>query len=87
MELLSLTQRKDPETWRTEFYAMQKARTSAEAALVEVVVLSDIHLGTYGSRAEELLAYLRSIEPLTAIRTVTSSTCGSSGVRTSPRAI
>jgi len=30
---------------------------------VEVVVVSDIHLGTYGSHAEELLSYLQSIDP------------------------
>lgn len=30
---------------------------------VEVVVLSDIHLGTYGCHAEELLRYLKSIRP------------------------
>lgn len=30
---------------------------------VEVVVLSDIHLGTIGCRAEELLKYLNSIQP------------------------
>ena len=30
---------------------------------VEVVVLSDIHLGTYGSHATELLKYLASIKP------------------------
>jgi UDP-2,3-diacylglucosamine pyrophosphatase LpxH len=29
----------------------------------EVVVLSDIHLGTYGCRSRELLNYLKSIEP------------------------
>ncbi len=28
---------------------------------VELVVLSDIHLGTYGCHAEELLRYLKSI--------------------------
>lgn len=28
----------------------------------DVVVISDVHLGTYGSHASELLAYLRSIE-------------------------
>jgi len=28
---------------------------------VEIVVLSDIHLGTYGCHAEELLKYLKSI--------------------------
>lgn len=30
---------------------------------VEVVVISDIHLGTYGCHAEELLSYLKSIKP------------------------
>lgn len=30
---------------------------------VEIVVISDVHLGTYGSRAKELHTYLRSIKP------------------------
>jgi UDP-2,3-diacylglucosamine pyrophosphatase LpxH len=30
---------------------------------VEVVVISDVHLGTYGCHAQELLAYLKSIKP------------------------
>jgi UDP-2,3-diacylglucosamine pyrophosphatase LpxH len=30
---------------------------------VELVVLSDVHLGTYGCHAEELLRYLKSIKP------------------------
>ncbi len=30
---------------------------------LEVAVLSDIHLGTYGCRADEVLNYLRSIKP------------------------
>ena len=30
---------------------------------VEVVVISDVHLGTYGCHASELLAYLKSINP------------------------
>jgi UDP-2,3-diacylglucosamine pyrophosphatase LpxH len=30
---------------------------------VEVVVISDLHLGTYASRAKEFTAYLKSIEP------------------------
>lgn len=30
---------------------------------VDLVVLSDIHLGTYGCHAEELLRYLKSIKP------------------------
>lgn len=30
---------------------------------LELAVLSDVHLGTYGCRAKELLAYLKSIQP------------------------
>jgi len=30
---------------------------------VDVVVISDVHLGTYGCRAKELLHYLKSIKP------------------------
>jgi UDP-2,3-diacylglucosamine pyrophosphatase LpxH len=30
---------------------------------VDLVILSDVHLGTYGCRAHELLQYLRSIKP------------------------
>jgi len=30
---------------------------------VEIVVISDVHLGTYGCRAKELLNYLNSIKP------------------------
>jgi UDP-2,3-diacylglucosamine pyrophosphatase LpxH len=31
--------------------------------IVDVVVVSDVHLGTYGSRAKELYTYLKSIKP------------------------
>ncbi len=34
---------------------------------IDIVVLSDIHLGTYGCHARELLHYLKSIEPRTLI--------------------
>ncbi len=34
---------------------------------VDIVVLSDIHLGTYGCHAKELLQYLKSIQPKTVI--------------------
>lgn len=30
---------------------------------VDIVVISDVHLGTYGCRAKELVTYLQSIEP------------------------
>lgn len=30
---------------------------------VDLVVISDVHLGTYGCKAQELLQYLKSIEP------------------------
>jgi UDP-2,3-diacylglucosamine pyrophosphatase LpxH len=34
-----------------------------EKRKVELVVISDVHLGTYGARATELVYYLKSIEP------------------------
>jgi UDP-2,3-diacylglucosamine pyrophosphatase LpxH len=34
---------------------------------VELVVISDVHLGTYGCHARELLTYLRSIKPKTLV--------------------
>ena len=34
---------------------------------VKLVVISDVHLGTYGCRAKELISYLKSIEPKTLI--------------------
>jgi UDP-2,3-diacylglucosamine pyrophosphatase LpxH len=34
---------------------------------VDLLVLSDVHLGTYGCHAEELLDYLRSIAPKTVV--------------------
>lgn len=34
---------------------------------VEIVIISDTHLGTYGCHAKELLNYLRSIQPRTLI--------------------
>jgi UDP-2,3-diacylglucosamine pyrophosphatase LpxH len=34
---------------------------------VDMIVLSDVHLGTYGCRAKELLYYLRSINPTTIV--------------------
>lgn len=34
---------------------------------VELVVISDVHLGTYGCKAKELLHYLNSIQPKTLV--------------------
>ncbi len=34
---------------------------------VDIVVISDVHLGTYGCHAKELLKYLKSIKPKTII--------------------
>ncbi|MFN7015280.1 MAG: UDP-2,3-diacylglucosamine diphosphatase, partial [Bacteroidia bacterium] len=34
---------------------------------IDLVVISDVHLGTYGCHAEELLRYLKSIKPKTLI--------------------
>lgn len=30
---------------------------------VDVLVISDVHLGTYGCRAKELLKYMKSVQP------------------------
>ncbi len=35
--------------------------------IVDIVVLSDVHLGTYGCHAKELLSYLATIKPKTLI--------------------
>ncbi|MGB0885461.1 MAG: UDP-2,3-diacylglucosamine diphosphatase [Chitinophagales bacterium] len=34
---------------------------------VDILVISDLHLGTYGSRAKRLLHYLKTVEPKTLI--------------------
>ncbi|MBL7985840.1 MAG: UDP-2,3-diacylglucosamine diphosphatase, partial [Flavobacteriales bacterium] len=34
---------------------------------VDILVLSDLHLGSYGCRASELLDYLRTISPARVI--------------------
>lgn len=34
---------------------------------VDLVVISDVHLGTYGCHAKELLSYLKSIKPKTVV--------------------
>lgn len=39
----------------------------AKKRKVEVAVISDVHLGTYGCHAQELLAYLKSIKPQTLV--------------------
>ncbi len=41
--------------------------SSKKKKIIEVVVISDIHLGTYGCHAKELLKYLKSINPQTII--------------------
>lgn len=40
---------------------MKEDQTTKRA--IEVVVISDVHLGTYGCHAKELLVYLESIDP------------------------
>ena len=37
---------------------------------VDLVVISDVHLGTYGCHAQELLKYLKSIKPKKVIRII-----------------
>jgi UDP-2,3-diacylglucosamine pyrophosphatase LpxH len=40
----------------------QKRKAKNQRAL-DLLVLSDVHLGTYGCHAKELLQYLKSLEP------------------------
>src|ERR1700752_5399977 len=39
----------------------------AKKRKVKLVVISDVHLGTYGSHAKEMLQYLKSIKPTTLV--------------------
>ncbi|MFH4964531.1 UDP-2,3-diacylglucosamine diphosphatase [Gaetbulibacter sp. M235] len=39
------------------------SKTGSKKRKIDLVVISDIHLGTYGCQASELLNYLRSIKP------------------------
>lgn len=43
------------------------SKSSLKKRKVEILVLSDIHLGTYGCQAKELLKYLKNIKPETVI--------------------
>lgn len=40
---------------------------SKDKRAVDLIVISDVHLGTYGCRAKELLHYLKSVKPKTII--------------------
>lgn len=46
---------------------MLAAATQMAKREVDIVILSDVHLGTYGCHATELLQYLKSIKPRTVI--------------------
>jgi UDP-2,3-diacylglucosamine pyrophosphatase LpxH len=43
--------------------ATEENAASAGKRDIDILVLSDLHLGTYGCRAKELLEYLRSVRP------------------------
>ena len=43
---------------------MQEKTTKRE---IDILVISDIHLGTFGCHSEELINYLKSIKPKTVI--------------------
>lgn len=46
---------------------MRGGKKNMEKRKVDIVIISDVHLGTYGCHAKELLQYLKSIEPGTLI--------------------
>ncbi len=45
------------------FFTLPSIWMDFEKRPVDVVVISDVHLGTYGCHAEDLLRYLKSIKP------------------------
>jgi UDP-2,3-diacylglucosamine pyrophosphatase LpxH len=49
--------------WVKPVYNLCKTPTPMEKRPVDVVVISDLHLGTYGCRANEIVTYLKSISP------------------------
>ncbi len=49
------------------YYANLNQLHSMQKRKVDVVVVSDVHLGTYGCHAKELLEYLNSVEPQTLV--------------------
>src|ERR1022692_2592576 len=49
-----------PETRMNSLKTTEKKKKKRK---VELVVISDVHLGTYGCHAKELVKYMRSIKP------------------------
>ncbi len=52
-------------TWQSTSHEMNSGRKKKQKGRrkIDILVLSDIHLGTYGCKAKELTNYLKSIEP------------------------
>ncbi len=46
-----------------DFFNLKKNMKKIKKRSVEYVVISDVHLGTYGCKAKELLNYLKTIQP------------------------
>jgi UDP-2,3-diacylglucosamine pyrophosphatase LpxH len=46
---------------------MNESKEKIKKRKVDLVVISDVHLGTYGSHAKELVNYMRSIKPKTVV--------------------
>lgn len=44
-------------------FILQEIISTLKKRKIEVVVISDVHLGTYGCHADELISYLNSIQP------------------------
>ena len=51
-----------PSRWRHAHVVRQRSLRAMKRK-VEILVLSDLHLGTYGCRAEELINYVSSMSP------------------------
>ncbi|MFN3343062.1 MAG: UDP-2,3-diacylglucosamine diphosphatase [Flavobacteriales bacterium] len=56
-------QTQQPDSFTTKEIDKKLKKKKFKKRKVDLVVISDVHLGTYGCHAEELLRYLKSIKP------------------------
>ena len=52
-----------PVTYCLYFWQLIMKQPAFRKRSVDIVIISDVHLGTFGCHAKELLKYLRSIKP------------------------
>ena len=82
---LQLTELNCPNSDNGALFAETARPKARRKRRVQVAVISDVHLGTYGCHAAELLRYLKSVRPQVLVLTATSSISGNSAKTTGPR--